>query len=143
MPCHHPLDILMVMTLEKVPHLISVAKNGLRFLPHPRVSYPAYNLGDWWQTAFSNLGNLRAEGSPNELRDVIAGPNESFESVLDPAEIGLGLSQSVKGACYLPSPVPNDCGDSCRDSRHDKDQRQRVHLNTSSESAEEPVNRRK
>jgi hypothetical protein len=137
---HRPPDILIVMTVENSPQLISAAKNGLRFLPLPRVSYPAYNLGDWWQTDFCNLDNLRAERSPNGLRDVIAGTNESFESPLDPEEVGLGLSQCDKGACYLPSPVPNDCGDSCRGCRHDKYQRQRVDLNTSSDSAEERVN---
>jgi len=51
----------------------------------------------------------------------------------------LGLSQPDQRACYLPSPIPKDSGDACRDGRHDKDQRQRVDLNTSNESAEEPV----
>jgi len=55
----------------------------------------------------------------------------------------LDLSQSDKGACYLPSPIPNDGGDSCRGGRHDKDQRLRVDLNTSNESSEEPVTRPK
>jgi len=120
-----------------------VAKSDLRFLPHPAVSYPAYNLGDWRQAALCKLDNLRAEGSPNGLRDVIAGTNESLESGLNAAEIGFGLSQSDKGACHLASPVPNDCDDACRGGRHDKDQRQWVDLSTSDESAEEPVNPRK
>jgi len=137
---HHPLDILIVVTLENAPKLIPVAKSGFRFLPHRAVSYSADNLGDWWQTAFCNLDNLRAEGSPNGLRDVIAGTYESLESVLDAAEIGFGLLQSDRGACYLPPPVPNDCGDACHGGSYDKDQRQRVHLNTSNESAEGPVN---
>src|SRR5438445_6112660 len=136
---HHPLDILIVVTFENTPQLISVAKSDLRFLPHPTVSYSANNLGDWWQTTFCNLHNLRAEGSPNGLRDVIAGTNESLERGLDVAEIGFGLSQSCTGACYLPSPVPNDRGDACRGGRYDKDQRQRVHLNTSNRSAGEPT----
>jgi hypothetical protein len=66
--------------------------------------------------------------------------NESLESVLYFAEIRFGLSQSDTGVCYLPSPVPNDSGNSCRGGRHGKDQQQRVDLNTSNESAEEPVN---
>src|SRR3989441_8558663 len=135
---HHPLDVLVVVILENAPQLVPVAKSDLRFLPHPTVSCPAHNLGDWWQTALCNLDNLRAEGSPNRLRDVIAGPNESLESVLYFAEIGFGLSQSDTGACGLPSPIPNDSGNACRDGCHDKDQRQRVDLNTSNESAEEP-----
>ena|SRR5437867_2938890 len=137
---HHPLDILVVVALENALQLTPVAKSDLRLLPHPIVSYPAYNLGDWWQTALSNLDNPRAEGSPNRLRDVVAGTNESFEGLLDATEIGLSLSQSDKGACYLPSPIPNDGGDSCRGGRHDRDQRQWVDLNTSNESSEEPVN---
>src|SRR3989475_9401404 len=110
---HHPLDILIVVTLENAPQLASVANRDLRFPPHLSVSCPAYHLGDWWQTAICNLDNLRAEGSPNGLRDVIAGTYESLESVLDAAEIGFGLLQSDRGACYLPSPVPDDCGDAC------------------------------
>ena len=137
---HHPLDILIVVTLENAPKLIPVAKSGFRFLPHRAVSYSADNLGDWWQTAFCNLDNLRAEGSPNRLRDVIARKDESLESVLYFAEIGFGLSQSDKSACDLPSPIPNDSGNASRGGRHNKDQRQWVDLNTSSESAEEPVN---
>src|SRR2546422_10576114 len=137
---HHPLDILVVVTLENAPKLIPVAKSGFRFLPHRAVSYSADNLGDWRQTAFCNLDNLRAEGSPNGLRDVIAGTNESFEGLLDATEIGLGPPQADAGACYLPAPIPNDCGDACRRGRHDKDQRQRVDLNASNESSEEPVN---
>src|SRR5437899_9833519 len=135
---HHPLDVLVVVILENAPQLVPVAKSDLRFLPHPTVSCPAHNLGDCWQTALCYLDNLRAEGSPNRLRDVIAGTNESIESVLYFAEIGFGLSQSDTGACDLPSPIQNDSGNSCRDGRHDKDQRQRVDLNTSNESAEEP-----
>src|SRR3989454_10783776 len=137
---HHPHDILVVVTLENAPQLIPLPNSDLRLLPHPAVSYSAYNLGDWWQSAFCDLDNLRAEGSPTRLRDVIAGTNESFESVLYFAEIGFGLSQPDTGACSLPSPIPNDSGDACRGGRHDKDQRQRVDLNTSNESAEEPVN---
>src|SRR5438445_7350621 len=134
---HHPLDILIVVTLENAPKLIPVTKSGFRFLPHRAVSYSADNLGDWRQTAFCDLDNLRAEGSPNGLRDVIAGTNESLESGLNAAEIGFGLLQSDKGACHLASPVPNDCDDACRGGRHDKGQRQCVDLNTSDESAEE------
>ena len=137
---HHPLDILIVVTLENAPQRIPVAKSGFRFLPHCAVSYSADNLGDWRQTAFCNLDNLRAEGSPNGLRDVIAGTYESLESVLDAAEIRFGLLQSDRGACYLPSPVPNDCGDACQGGRYDKNQRQRVYLNTSNASAKGPVN---
>src|SRR5467141_771455 len=143
MLCHHVLDILIVMTLEKVPQLISVAKYGFRYLPHLVVSCPADNLGDRWQNAFRNLDNLRPERSPNGLRDEIAGTNESFEGGLDAAEIGLSLPQSDTGACYLPSPEPNDGGDSCRGGRHNKDQQQRVHHTTSNESSEEAVNRPK
>src|SRR2546427_910552 len=128
---HHPLDILVVVTLENAPKLIPVAKSGFRFLPHRAVSYSADNLGDWRQTAFGNLDDLRPEGSPNGLRDVVAGTNESLESVLDSTEIGFGLSQSDTGARYLVSPVPNDGGDTCRGGCHDKAQRERVHLNTS------------
>src|SRR6267143_437062 len=127
MLCHHVLDILIVMTLEKVPQLISMAKYGFRYLPHLVVSCPA--------------DNLRPERSPNGLRDEIAGTNESFEGGLDAAEIGLSLPQSDTGACYLPSPEPNDGGDSCRRGRHNKDQQQRVHHTTSNESSEEAVNR--
>ena len=137
---HHPLDILVVVALENALQLTPVAKSDLRLLPHPIVSYPAYNLGDWWQTALSNLDNPRAEGSPNRLRDVIAGTNESLESAIYAAEIGFGLSQSGTGACYLPSPIPNHCGDPCRSACHDKDQRKRVDLNTSNEPAEEQAN---
>src|SRR2546422_8024441 len=137
---HHPLEILIVVTLESAPQLASVANRDLRFPPRLSVSCPAYNLGDCWQTAICNLDNLRAEGSPNGLRDVIAGTNERFEGLLDATEIGSGLSQSDQGACYLPSPIPNDGGDSCRGGRHDRDQRQWVDLNTSNESSEEPVN---
>src|SRR3989475_11474946 len=90
---HHPLDILIVVTLENAPQLASVANRDLRFPPHLSVSCPAYHLGDWWQTAICNLDNLRAEGSPNGLRDVIAGTNESLESVLDHTKIGFCLSQ--------------------------------------------------
>src|SRR2546422_5750985 len=121
---HHPLDILIVVTLENAPKLIPVTKSGFRFLPHRAVSYSADNLGDWWQTAFCNLDNLRAERSPKRLRDVIAGTNERLESVLDFAEIGFGLLQSDTGACDLPSPIPKDCGNACRGGRRDKDQRQ-------------------
>src|SRR2546426_2063240 len=135
----HPLDILIVATLENAPQLISVAETVLRFLPHPTVSYAANHLGDLRQAIFCNLDNLRAEGSPNGLRDVIAGTDESLESGLDAAEIGFGLSQSHTGACYPPSPVPNDRGDACGGARHDQDQRQRVHLNTFIESADEPT----
>src|SRR5207245_3073823 len=127
---HHPLDILIVVTLENAPQLIPVAKSGFRFLPHRAVSYSADNLGDWRQTAFCNLDNLRTEGSPNGLRDVIAGTNESFEGLLDATESGFGLLQSDSGACYLPSPVPNDCGDACQGGRYDTNQRQRVYLTT-------------
>ena len=140
---HHPLDILIVVTLENVPQLISVVNCDFRFLPDLSVSSSAYNLRDRWQTAFCNLDNLRAEGSPNRLRDVIAGTNESLESAIYAAEIGFGLSQSGTGACYLPSPIPNDDGDSCRGGRDERDQRQRVDLNTSDESSEEPANRPK
>jgi len=86
---------------------------------------------------------LDLQRSTNGLRDVITGTNEGFEGLLDATEIGSGLSQSYKGACYLPSPIPNDDGDSCCDDRHDGDQGQRVDLNTSDESSEEPVNRPK
>jgi hypothetical protein len=137
---HHPLNILVVVTLENPPQLTPAAKSALRRLPHLAVSHPAYNLGDWWQTAFYNLDNLRAEWSPKRLRDVVAGTNEILESVLDFAEIGFGLLQSDTGACDLPSPIPKDSGNACRGGRRDKDQRQRVDLNTSNESAEEPVN---
>src|SRR5438093_10902372 len=137
---HHPLDILIVLTLENVPQLISVVNCDFRFLPDLSVSSSAYNLRDRWQTAFCNLDNLRAEGSPNRLRDVIAGTNESLESAIYAAEIGFGLSQSGTGACYLPSPIPNHCGDPCRSACHDKDQRKRVDLNTSNEPAEEQAN---
>src|SRR2546426_9716103 len=137
---HHPLDVLVVVILEKAPQLASMAKSDLRFLPYPAVSCPAYNLRDWRQASFCNLDNLRAEGSPNRLRDVIAGTNESLESVLYFAEIGFGLSQSDKGASDLPSPKPNESGNASRHGRRDTDQQQRVDLNTSSESAEEPVN---
>jgi len=137
---HHALDILVVVTLENAPQITSVAKSDLRFLSHPGVSCPASNLGDWRQATFCNLDNLRAEGSPNGLRDVIARTNESFKSAIYAAEIGFGLSQSDTGVCYLPSPIPNDCGDASRSGRHGKDQQQRVDLNTSSESPEEPVN---
>src|SRR6267143_5834974 len=108
---HHPLHILIVVTLENAPQLISVAKSDLRLLPHRTSSDSANNLGDWRQATFCNLNNPRAEGSPNGLRDVIAGTNESLESGLDAAEIGFGLPQSHTGAFYLPSPVPNDRGD--------------------------------
>ena len=131
------------MVLESVQQLISVANRDLRFLPHLSVSCAAYNLGDWWKAAFCNLDDLHPYGSPNGLRDVIAGTNESFEGLLDATEIGLGLSQSDNGACYLPSPIPNDDGDSCRGGRDERDQRQRVDFNTSDESSEEPANRPK
>ncbi len=111
------------MTLENAPQLISVAKRDLRLLPYHTVSYPAYNLGDWRQTNFCHPDNLRAEGSPNGLGDVIAGTNESLESVIDTVEIGFGLSQSDTGACDLPSPIPNDSGDASRGGRYDKNQR--------------------
>src|SRR5437879_699642 len=137
---HHALDILVVVTLENAPQLTSVAKSDLRFLSHPGVSCPASNLGDRRQVTFRNLDNLRTEGSPNGLRDVIAGTNESFEGLLDATEIGFGLLQSDRGACYLPSPVPNDRGDACQGGRYDKNQRQRVYLNTSNASAKGPVN---
>src|SRR3989454_6958580 len=137
---HHPLDVLVVVILENALQLTSMAKSELRFLPHPAVSYPAYNLGDRGQATFCNLDNLRAEGSSNRLRDVIAGTNESLENVLYFAEIGFGLSQSDKGASDLPSPIPNESGNASRHGRRDKDQQQWVDLNTSSESAEEPVN---
>src|SRR5437867_5239654 len=104
---HHPLDKPIVVTLENAPQRISVAESDLRFLPHPTVSYAANHLGDSGQVTFCNLDDLRAEGSPNGLRDVIAGTNESLESGLDGEEIGFGLSQSRTGACYPPSPVPN------------------------------------
>ena len=55
----------------------------------------------------------------------------------------MDLSQSDKGACYLPSPIPEDGGDSCHGCRYDRDQRLWVDLNTSNESSEEPVNRPK
>src|SRR5437867_10173461 len=137
---HHPLDVLVVVILENAPQLASMAKSDLRFLPHPVVSCPAYNLGDRRQDTFCNPDNLRAEGSPNRLRDIIARKDESLESVLYFAEIGFGLSQSDKGACDLPSPIPNDSGNASSGGRHNKDQQQWVDLNTSSESAEEPVN---
>ena len=137
---HHPLDVLVIVILENAPQLASMTKSDLRFLPHPPVSCPAYNLGDRRQATFCNLDNLRAEGSPNRLRDVIAGTNESLESAIYAAEIGFGLSQSGTGACYLPSPIPNHCGDPCRSACHDKDQRKRVDLNTSNEPAEEQAN---
>src|SRR5438552_4961194 len=123
---HHPLDVLVVVILENAPQLTSMAKSDLRLLPHLTVSYPAYNLGDRRQATFCNLDNLRAEGSPNRLRDVIAGTNETLDSVLYFAEIGFGLSQSDTGACDLPSPIANDSGDACRDGRHANDQRHRV-----------------
>src|SRR5437870_11105661 len=131
---HHPLDVLVVVILENAPQLASMAKSDLRFLPHPAVSCPAYNLGDRRQATFCNLDNLRDEGSPNRLRDVIAGTNESLESALNTAEIGFGFSQSDEGACHLASPVPSDGDDACRRARHDKAQRQPVALNTSDES---------
>src|SRR2546427_4035981 len=137
---HHPLDVLVVVVLENAPQLTSMAKSDLRFLPHPVVSYPAYNLGDRRQATFCNLDNLRAEGSPNGFRDVIARKDESLESVLYFAEIGFGLSQSNKGACDLPSPIPDESGHASRGGRHDKYQQQWVDLNTPSRSAEEPVN---
>src|SRR5437667_7441434 len=137
---HHPLDVLVVVILENAPQLTSMAKSDLRFPPYPTVSYPAYNLGDRRQATFCNLDNLRAEGSPNRLRDVIAGTNETLESVLHVAEIGFGLSQSDTGACDLPSPIPDESGHASRGGRRCTDQQQWVDLNTSSESAEEPVN---
>src|SRR5438093_10432455 len=124
---HHPLDVLVVVIRENALQLTSTAKSELRFLPHPAVSSPAYNLGDRGQATFCNLDNLRAEGSPNRLRDVIAGTNESLESVLYFAEIGFGLSQSCKGACDLPSPIPNESSNASRGGRRDEDQQQWVH----------------
>ncbi len=137
---HHPLDVLVVVILENAPQLASMAKSDLRFLPNPAVSYAANNLGDRRQATFCNLDNLRAEGSPNRLRDVIAREDESLESALYFEEIGFGLSQSYKGACDLPSPIPNEASNASRGGRRDKDQQQWVDLNTSNESAEEPVN---
>src|SRR5437016_91570 len=137
---HDALGVLVIVILENAAQFTSMAKSDLRLLPYPAVSYPAYNLGDRRQATFCNPDNLRAEGSPNRLRDVIARKDESLESVLYFAEIGFGLSQSDKSACDLPSPIPNDSGNASRGGRHNKDQRQWVDLNTSSESAEEPVN---
>src|SRR2546421_747501 len=134
MVSHHPLDILIVVTLENASQLISAAKSGLRFPSHLTVSCSANDLGDWRQTTFYNLDNLRAEGSPNRFRDVVAGTDESLESGIDVEKIGFGLSQSYTGACYLSSPVPNDRGDACHGDCDDKDQRQRVQLNTSEDS---------
>src|SRR2546427_6992498 len=102
---HHPLDVLVVVILENAPQLASMAKSDLRFLPHPAVSYAANNLGDRRQATFYNLDNLRGEGSPNRLRDVISREDESLESALYFEEIGLGLSQSGPGARYLQSPI--------------------------------------
>src|SRR3989441_9654145 len=93
---HHPLDVLVVVILENAPQLASMAKSDLRFLPYPAVSCPAYNLGDRRQATFCNLDNLRAEGSPNRLRDVIAETNESIESVLYFAEIGFGCRNPIR-----------------------------------------------
>src|SRR5439155_697709 len=69
---HHPLDVLVVVNLENAPQLVSMAKSDLRFLPHPPVSCPAYNLGDRRQDTFCNPDNLRAEGSPNRPREITA-----------------------------------------------------------------------
>jgi len=137
---HHPLDILIVVTLENASELISATKSGFRFTSYLTISCSANHLGDWRQITFYNLDNLRAEGSPNRFRDVVAGTDESLESGIDGEKIGFGLSQSHTGACYLPFPVPNDRGDACPDDCDDKDQRQRVHLNTSEESMNESVN---
>ena len=140
---HHSLDILIVVTLENASQLISAAKSGLRFPSHLTVSCSANDLGDWRQNTFYNLDNLRAEGSPSRFRDVVAGTDEGLESGLDVEKIGFGLSQSHTGACYLPSPVPNDRGDARHADCDDKAQRQRVRLYTSEESMNESVNRPK
>ena len=137
---HHPLDILIVVILEKASEFISAAESGFRFTSYLAISCSANHLGDWRQTTFYDLDNLRAEGSPNRFRDVVAGEDESLESGIDLEKIDFGLSQSHTGECYLPFPVPNDRGDACPGDCDDKDQRQRVHLNTSEESMNESVN---
>src|SRR5437870_5937372 len=137
---HHPVDILIVVILEKASEFISAAKSGFRFTSYLTISSSANHLGDGRQTTFYNLDNLRAEGSSNRFRDIVAGTDESLERGIDVEKIGFGLSQSCTGACYLSSPVPNDRGDACPGDCDDKDQRQRVHLNTSEESMNESVN---
>src|SRR5437879_11698855 len=95
---HHPLGILIVVILEKASDFISAAKSGFRFTLYLTISSSANHLGDWRQTTFYNLDNLRAEGSPNRFRDVVAGTDESLESGIDGEKIGFGLSQSHTGA---------------------------------------------
>src|SRR5438132_9666661 len=131
---HHPLDILIVVTLENASELISAAKSGFRFTSYLIISCSANHLGDWRQTTFYNLDNLRAEGSPNRFRDVVAGTDESLESGIDLEKIDFGLSQSHTGECYLTFPVPNDRGDDCPGDCDDKYMRQMIHLKTSYES---------
>src|SRR3989442_14076667 len=120
---HHPLDVLVVVILENAPQLASMAKSDLRFLPHPAVSCPAYNLGDRRQATFCNLDNLRGEGSPNRLREVIAGTNENIEGGLYFAQKRIGLSQSDTGAWNLPLPIRNDSGHASPNGHPDKGER--------------------
>src|SRR2546421_3690578 len=101
---HHPLDILIVVTLENASELISAAKSGFRFTSYLTISCSANHLGDWRQTTFYNLDNLRGEGSPNRFRDVVARKEEGLKSGIDLEKIGFGPSQSLTGACYLPFP---------------------------------------